>query len=216
MSARRGAASSLVLAVVLALVSLLVGGGSATASTRTAPLRATFTGLLPGSVDSHAWGLRLSRDAVVTEVTTTALRPGTGVEWDAWLSSRATGERVPVTPDAVGVRVAAGDYDLTVRVRALDDIAPGATYSLDGHLVVADATTGPEVGQRGSRGPLALTGADALPLLLAALAAALVGLLLLVAARRRRRDDETTTPEPADDDPSPVLPTPHHFPRREP
>ncbi len=203
MSARRTrrAALGLVLAVALALASLLVSAGAAGASTRTEPLRARFENLLPGSTASTSWGLRLERPAVVTEVATTQSGPG-DVDWDVRLRHRATGATTPLVDGATGARLAAGAYDLQVSV-AVRDIPPAATNALDGHVVVtADAAggAGGDGGARtGGRGALATTGGTALPLLLAAIAATLVGLHLLLAARRRREEDADPVPAaPAD------------------
>ncbi|MFC8190442.1 hypothetical protein ACFUMH_02130 [Cellulomonas sp. NPDC057328] len=223
---RRGAAASLVLAVLLALASVLVAAGSATASSRTEPLTATFTGLVPGAARSTSWVLDVARDAVVTEVETTELATG-GVRWDVALCAPAGDACLPVTRDAVGVRLPAGSYRLTVRVQATDALEPGETRTLDGHVVLSDAGgadgdaaavwpgggTG-ATGRSAASGPLALTGASALPLLLVAVASGVVGLVALLAARRGRDDEE---PVPVGAAP-PVRPTPttHRDPRRAP
>lgn len=197
---RGGAALSLVLAVALATASVLAAGGAADASTRTEPLRATFDHLLPGMTASASWGLELDRAAVMTDVTTVESGPG-DVAWSVWLRRPATGAVTGVTEGATGTRLPAGAYELHVSV-AVADIPPAATSTLDGRIVFA-ATGGADGGETtgtgqaggtpalpGTGGPLAMTGAPALALLLAAVATALVGLLLLLGAGRRRDGDE--------------------------
>lgn len=208
---RRTAVVSLLLAVVLALASVVASAAGADASTRTEPLRATFENLSPGSTASASWGLELRRAAVVTEVTAVEAGPG-GVEWDVRLCARATGTCTPVTDGATGARLAAGAYDLRVAVAATPDLPPAATTTLDGRIVLADADAADAVapgGRAPGDAPLAMTGLPALSLLLAALATALVGLLLLLGARRRRAD-EAAVPVPV---PAPVpVPDPERRP----
>lgn len=188
---RRTAVVSLLLATVLALASVVAAAGSASASTRTEPLRATFENLVPGSTASAAWGLELRHDAVVTDVTLSETGPGE-LDWAVELQDRTTGTRTPLTDGVRGAQLAAGTYDLRVTVDVID-IPGGATSTLDGHVVFAESGTaggGLDSGDGPGRGYLASTGFAALPLLLTAVATALVGLLLLLGARRRRDEED--------------------------
>ncbi|MBO9556319.1 hypothetical protein [Cellulomonas sp.] len=188
---RRGAVVSLLLAVVLALAAVVAAAGSASASTRTEPLRASFENLVPGSTAAAAWGLELRRDSVVTGVTLAETGPG-DLDWAVELQDRTTGTRTPLTAGARGTQLTAGTYDLRVTVHVVD-IPGGATSTLDGHVVFAESGTaggGLDSGAGPGGGYLASTGFAALPLLLTAVATALVGLLLLLGARRRRDEED--------------------------
>ncbi|WP_309134827.1 LPXTG cell wall anchor domain-containing protein [Cellulomonas sp.] len=208
---RRTAVVSLLTAVVLALASLLLSAGAASASTSAEPLRARFDNLVPGSTAATSWSLWLDRAAVVAEVTIVQSGPGE-VDWDVWLRHRDTGTTTPVAPGVTGAQLPAGAYDLHISV-AVTDIPPSATNALEGRIVFAaatdgatgtgqDARTGAAADTAGKpHGALAYTGATGLSLLLAALATALVGLVLLLGARRRREDEAppcTTAPTTAD------------------
>ena len=193
---RAGAATSLVVATLLAGASVVLGAGSAQAAPRPLPVQVSFTDLQPGDVRSTSWPVDIAARARIA--TAVLHQDGSGgVEWSAWLCPVGGATTcLDVMSAGPGTVVAAGAYQMSVGL-TVRDLRPGQSQSLEARYtfvqdddgVLAD-TSG---GRPGHTGLLARTGAAALPLVLTALAAATLGVLLVVLARRRRDDEVPTT-----------------------
>ena len=165
----------MIVAVVLTVAAVLLGGASAAGAAPTSVgLTFDFTGLYPGESQSQSRTYHLSRDARVAAVT---VETTPGAAWTALLCRQGT--CADVLAMRAGHQLAAGDYDLRVGVTATS-LLPGDNSVIAGRLSFVDAGTG----------NLAQTGSSPWPVSLAALALTALGLLLIVGARRRRRDDE--------------------------
>lgn len=194
---RTGAATSLVLAALLAVAFVLLGAGTAQAVPQSLPMQVSFTDLRPGEVRSTSWPVRIPQRARISQAVLRLDGPG-DVRWTARLCPVGGAACVDVMTAAVGTPIAAGDYVLAVGLQVVE-MQPGMTQSLEGrYMLVQDddgvlADTSGSFGRGGSRpghgGSLAATGLSVLSLGAMALSLGALG-VVLVAIVRRRRDSE--------------------------
>ncbi|HEY0118127.1 MAG TPA: hypothetical protein VGC04_05040 [Cellulomonas sp.] len=189
-----GAATSLVLAAVLACAWVVLGAGSAQALPRSLPLQVSFTDLQPGQTRSTSWPVQIPTRARITQAMLRQDGPG-GVRWTARLCPVSGAACLDVMTAAVGTSITAGDYLLTVGLTVVD-LQPGQSQSLEGRYTLVEDDDGvlADTGGDGPNGGLASTGLSVLPLGVTALALAALGVLLVVLARRRHEEQASDPP----------------------
>lgn len=196
---RTGAATSFLLAALLAVAFVLLGAGTAQAVPQSLPLQVSFTDLQPGDVRSTSWPVRIPQQAKIAQAVLHKDGPG-DVQWTAQLCPVSGAGCLDVITAVVGTPIAAGDYTLRVGLTVVE-LQPGQTQSLEGRYTFVEDDDGllaDTSGPHGRGGALAATGSSVLPVGLTAVAVAALGVLFVVLARRG--DDEeadATGPEGA-------------------